>query len=68
MERLLDLEEAARLTGTTVRFWRRVVSERRITVHKVGRFVRVAEPDLRAFIEAGRRPAETADKGPWPRD
>jgi excisionase family DNA binding protein len=60
MDRLVGLQEAADRTSTTVRFWRRVVAERRITVHKIGRHVRLAESDLEAFLEAGRRPAERA--------
>lgn len=60
MEKLLTLEEAARFTSTGVRFWRRLVFERRIPVVKVGRHVRIAESDLQRFVEDGRRPAVEA--------
>lgn len=36
-----SLAEAAAYTGTTVRLWRRLVDERRITFTKVGRYVRI---------------------------
>jgi excisionase family DNA binding protein len=52
--RLLPLEECAERTGTTIRFWRRLIFEKRIPYMKVGKFVRVDENDFRAFVEAGR--------------
>ena len=54
MERLLTVEEAADRLGTSVRFVRRLVFERRIAYAKLGRHVRIASRDLDAFIEAGR--------------
>ena len=59
--RLLTLDEAAERTGTSVRWWRRAVFERRIPIIKVGWLVRIDEDDLNAFIESNRRPA--ADEG-----
>jgi len=52
--RLLSVEEAATRLGTPVRFVRRLVQERRIPFHKVGRYVRIAEADLDDFVAAGR--------------
>jgi len=54
MECLLTLQEAADRLGTSVRFVRRLVFERRIPFVKVGRHVRIAASDLDAFIAAGR--------------
>jgi excisionase family DNA binding protein len=54
MERLLTVEEAAGRLGTSARFVRRLVFERRIAFVKVGRHVRIAPADLDAYITAGR--------------
>jgi excisionase family DNA binding protein len=54
MEKLLTVEEAAERLGTSVRFVRRIVFERRIAYVKLGRHVRIAAHDLDAFIQAGR--------------
>jgi excisionase family DNA binding protein len=54
MDRLLTVEEAADRLGTSVRFVRRLVFERRIAFTKLGRHVRIASRDLDAFIQAGR--------------
>jgi excisionase family DNA binding protein len=54
MERLLTVEEAADRLGTSTRFVRRLVFERRIAYTKLGRHVRIAPRDVDAFIRAGR--------------
>lgn len=51
--RFLDVAEAARHLGTSERFVRRLVQERRIRFRKVGRFVRFTRTDLDAFADAG---------------
>ena len=53
-DKLLTIEEAAGRLGTSVRFVRRLVFERRIAFVKVGRHVRICPADLDAFIVAGR--------------
>lgn len=53
---LLTVEEAAERMSTSVRFIRRLITERRIAYVKLGRHVRIAEADITAFIEAGRVP------------
>jgi excisionase family DNA binding protein len=58
--RLLTLEECAERTATTLRWWRRAVSERRLPVVRVGRLVRIDERDLDAFIAENRREADGA--------
>jgi len=50
----LDVDGAAAYLTTSPRFVRRLVEERRIPFHKVGRHVRIAEADLAAFLAAGR--------------
>jgi excisionase family DNA binding protein len=42
------------LLGTSPHFVRRLVSERRIFFHKIGKHVRLTEADLTAFVAAGR--------------
>jgi excisionase family DNA binding protein len=54
LDRLLTVEEAADRLGTSVRFVRRLILERRIAYTKLGRHVRIAPRDLDAFIRAGR--------------
>jgi excisionase family DNA binding protein len=67
MDRLLTVEEAADRLGTSVRFVRRLVFQRRIPYVKVGRHVRIATGDLEAFIQAGRVEAGTRRASPQPR-
>ena len=50
----LTVAEAAEYMNTSVRFVRRLIAERRIPFHKVGRHVRLKLRDVDAFIDAGR--------------
>ena len=50
-DRLLDIAEAAALLGTTQRFPRRLIEERRIEFVKIGSHVRIRESVLNAYIE-----------------
>ena len=54
METLLSVEQAAERLGTSVRFVRRLIAERRIAYVKVGRHVRLDPTDVEAFIAASR--------------
>jgi excisionase family DNA binding protein len=54
MERLLTVEEAAERLGTSARFIRRLIAERRIAYTKLGRHVRIATRDLDAYVASGR--------------
>jgi excisionase family DNA binding protein len=49
-ERYLSVDQVAEVLGTTVRFPRRLIEERRITYVKVGRHVRIPESAVREFI------------------
>ncbi|MFF3161595.1 excisionase family DNA-binding protein [Streptomyces sp. NPDC003273] len=51
-ERYLSVDQVAEMLGTTVRFPRRLIEERRITYVKVGRHVRIPESAVRDFIRA----------------
>ena len=56
---LLTLAEAAQYLNASERFARRLVDERRVRVHKVGRFVRIARADLDEYLAAHvREPRE----------
>ncbi|MDO5698608.1 MAG: excisionase family DNA-binding protein [Dermatophilus congolensis] len=51
-DRLLDVAQAAERLGTTDRFPRRLIAERRIRFVHVGRHVRIPESALADFIAA----------------
>ncbi|MBB2988470.1 excisionase family DNA-binding protein [Terracoccus luteus] len=53
MERLLSVDDAAKVLGTTARFPRRLIAERRIRFVRVGRHVRIPESELQGFIDEG---------------
>jgi excisionase family DNA binding protein len=53
VERLLTVRQAAELLGTSERFPRRLIAERRIRFVRVGRHVRIPESALGEFIAAG---------------
>lgn len=52
-EQLLTVRQAAELLGTSERFPRRLVAERRIRFVRVGRHVRIPVSALGEFILAG---------------
>ena len=54
MDTLLSTEQAAERLGTSVRFVRRLIAERRVAYMKLGRHVRIAESDLINYVTAGR--------------
>jgi excisionase family DNA binding protein len=63
LDGLLTVEEAADRLGTSVRFVRRLVAERRVAYVKVGRHVRLDPIDIEMFIAASRvevRPSSVA--------
>jgi excisionase family DNA binding protein len=53
MQRLLTVEQVAEVLGTTPRFPRRLIEERRIRFVRVGRHVRIPDDALADYIEAG---------------
>jgi excisionase family DNA binding protein len=54
MEQLLTPEEAAERLGTSLRFVRRLVFERRIAYRKLGRYIRFHPDDVEEYIAANR--------------
>jgi excisionase family DNA binding protein len=52
-EQLLSVREVAELLGTSERFPRRLIAERRIEFVRVGRHVRIPVSALREFIKEG---------------
>jgi excisionase family DNA binding protein len=61
---LLTIAEVAERLGTTTRFIRRLVAERRIPYVKLGKFVRISLGDLDEFIAAGRVEAHPSRRVP----
>ncbi len=53
LERLLTVAQVAELLGTTERFPRRLIAERRIRFVRVGRHVRIPESAVAEFIAVG---------------
>ncbi len=60
MTAMLTVEDAAEELGTPVRFVRRLIHERRIRFHKIGKYVRITRADLEEFIATGAVPAVPA--------
>lgn len=54
MDRMLNIEQVAERLGTSPRFVRRLVAERRIAFSKIGRHIRFSARDVEKFILAGR--------------
>ena len=54
MEKYLTVVETAVYLNTSERFVRRLIAERRIAFHHVGRHVRFALSDLDQWLAAGR--------------
>ena len=57
---LLTVDQAAERLGTSPRFIRRLRTERRIPVIKLGKHIRIDSTDLDAYITASRQDAERA--------
>jgi excisionase family DNA binding protein len=51
--KLLTVDQAAERLGTSVRFPRRLIAERRITFVRVGRHVRIPEAAIEGMIASG---------------
>jgi excisionase family DNA binding protein len=65
-DKLLSMEEAAEWLCTSTRHMRRLVSERRITYRKVGRFVGFHPDDLVEYV-AAQRVEVTRPRAGWRR-
>jgi len=51
-DRYLSVDQVAELLGTTTRFPRRLIEERRIRYVKVGRHVRIPESAINEYLKA----------------
>ena len=65
MDKLLTVDEAAEVLGTSVRFPRRLISERRIAFVRVGRHVRIPTSALAAYVDS-RTVEPVARSNRWP--
>ena len=54
MDEVLTIEQAADRIKMSERYVRRLIAERRIPFHKLGRSVRIKAVDLAAHVDAGR--------------
>ena len=61
---LLTVDQAAERLGTSVRFIRRLRTEGRIPIVKLGKHIRIDSTDLDAFIAAGRQEAWNNQRRP----
>jgi excisionase family DNA binding protein len=53
VEKLMNVDEAAAALGTTSRFPRRLIAERRIRFVRVGRHVRIPVSALQEYVDSG---------------
>ena len=51
---LMTVEQAGEYLGTGTRFVRRLITERRISFVRIGKYVRLERATLDAFVDAGR--------------
>lgn len=58
--RLMTVDETAERFGTSPRMVRRLVTQKRIEVVRIGRHIRISERAADALIEAGTQKAATA--------
>ena len=64
-ERLMSLDAAAEVLGTSARFPRRLIAERRIRFVRVGRHVRIPESAIAEYIEAQTVPPLASRRARW---
>jgi len=57
MTELWDVQEAAKRTRTSVALWRKLIAQRKITVIRVGRCVRLDAEQVAAFLASSTEPA-----------
>ncbi len=62
MDRLLSVRDAAEVLGTSERFPRRLIAERRIRFVRVGRHVRIPESSVQEYIKS--RTVDAIDRKP----
>ena len=65
MDRLMSVEAAAEILGTSARFPRRLIAERRIRFVRVGSHVRIPESAIAEYIEAWTVPLLAPRRRRW---
>ena len=65
VEKLFTIDEAADALGTSARFPRRLVAQRRIRFVKVGKFVRIPESAINEFVDEGTVEVVVRRKNRW---
>jgi excisionase family DNA binding protein len=65
MDRLMSVEAAAEILGTSARFPRRLIAERRIRFVRVGSHVRIPESAIAEYIEAWTVPPLAPRRRSW---
>jgi excisionase family DNA binding protein len=66
MDKLLTIPEFAEHLRVTVAMVRRMVLEKRVSIIKIGRLVRVPHSELERLIAEGTRPATPVNGRPSP--
>ncbi len=61
---LLTVEQAAERLGTSLRFIRRLRTEQRLTIVKLGKHIRIDSTDLDAYVHANRQEALSTQTQP----
>lgn len=62
MTRLLSIREVAQITGMSIGWWRRMVSDGEITVYRMGTRVLIAPVDIDAMLQKCRVDARKDSK------
>ncbi len=57
-EELMTVQQAGDYLGTGERFIRRLITERRISYVKIGKYVRLERATLDALVDSGRVPSQ----------
>jgi len=55
--KLVDITTVAKLLGVSERYVRRMVAERRVTIYKVGHYVKFDLADISKWVKDQRRPS-----------
>lgn len=56
--KMLDLRDSAAFLGVSPRTARRLIDQRRLPFHRIGRCIRISSQDLDLFLERNRTEAE----------
>lgn len=54
MERMLDIKEAAKLSGMSVSWWRRAIARKEVAHHRISRRVLIDPADVQKLFSRSR--------------